>query len=340
MGLLQAQAFRANAAKKFRAVQKGGDATATKAASKVLLAAYEAEITELRKQPNLAKQLEEAITAKVIHHERYEKKTVQEDPPPSSEPRSSEEEEEEESGPPASGNPNSGAPRTTPSEPGSSEEEEEEEEGGRRARRGAAPRMRRRAEAEEEEEEKALLAAFSSGDKTYRRDARHAQVDAVGYRGPLALLKACQKALGTTSIAETFGALQALPEKLAAASKVEAQVSRLAKNDRAARVDALLAKAKAEGKVLNKDARAHLRAEGIAKGTAHLKGMLAVWPAAPTQHPELDAEAAGAPFAAGGRDVLPNEPPAEALVGLNEVEKAEVLKQWKAAVAAGQKARS
>lgn len=322
MSLLQAQAFRGSAAKKFKAAKEGGDATAIKAASKVLLAAYDAEIVELRKQPALGKQLEAAITAKVIHHERYEKKTVETADPPASSaaPMSS---EGAVASAPASSEEASGPPSTARSAPAS------EEVARKTGKKGAAGR--KSAESEDDAEEKALMAAFAEGDRVYRRDARRAQVDAVGYRGPLALLRACQKPLKTTSIAETFGALQALPAKLAASSTVEAQVSRLAKNDRASRVDAMLATARREGKAADPEARKYLRAEGIAKGTAHLKGMLAVWPAMPVTHPEVDAEQAGAPFAAGGRDALPLEPPAEALVGLDEAMKAEVKKQWKEA---------
>lgn len=190
--------------------------------------------------------------AKVVHREKYEKVTTElPDSAAESEPAS--EEEAAASGPPASG-----APMT----------EESAREGGGKMKRAE----------DEGDEEKALVAAFTTADKAYK--AKASGTDAYALRGPVALLGAVQKALGTKGIGETFGALSALPARLASLSTVEKDVAKLKTESRAQRIDAILRAPENRGKVVGKAQRDHLRAEAMKHGSSWLRGHLAVAPVA------------------------------------------------------------
>lgn len=190
--------------------------------------------------------------AKVVHREKYEKVTTElPDSAAESEPAS--EEEAAASGPPASG-----APMT----------EESAREGGGKMKRAE----------DEGDEEKALVAAFTTADKAYK--AKASGTDAYALRGPVALLGAVQKALNTKGIGETFGALSALPARLAALSTVEKDVAKLKTESRAQRIDAILRAPENRGKVGGKSHRDHLRAEAMKHGSSWLRGHLAIAPVA------------------------------------------------------------
>lgn len=169
--------------------------------------------------------------------------------------KSSEEEEEEAS------------PSTAKSE---EEEEEEEERKGKRAKGGES-------EEEEEEEEEAVAKGWTAARRAYRKAA--VGVDAYGLRGPKGLLAACEKALGVRGPSAVLGALAALPKRRKADDALAAQVVQLTTNARKQRVDAIVAKAKDEGRAPSKALRDSLRAAGAKNGTRWLAAHVATLPA-------------------------------------------------------------
>lgn len=194
----------------------------------------------------------DAELAKVVHREKYEK-TVTESPDSGEKSKPASEEAAAASVPPAS------VPPPT---------EESAREGGGKMQRAES----------EDDEEKAIAAAFAAANAKYK--AKAAGTDAYAVRGPVALLAAVQKALGTKGIGETFGALSALPARLAALATVEKDVAKLKTESRAQRIDAILRAPENRGKVGGKSHRDHLRAEAMKHGSAWLKGHLAVAPVA------------------------------------------------------------
>lgn len=252
-----------------------GDKAKEKAARDLaasLTAAYATAIEAAAGEPSLAAKRDALIEAKVIHHEKYEKKTVETEDKPADPPESEEPEE--------------AAPETAPSE------EEEPSSSAGAAAPSKAPKMGKRAESEEEEE-KAIAAGYARAGGSYQRAMAGAGVDAYGaVYGPKALLAACQKALGTSSIRETFGALRQLPEKLKASSELAARVEGLEKSDRKSRVNALVEKAKIEGRTRGKEHRAELRALGMRLGTAELRGVIKML--TPIGRPALEPKEDGA----------------------------------------------
>lgn len=269
-----------------------GDKTKAKAASDLaasLTAAYTATIDAAAGEPSLQKKRDELITAKVIHHERYEKKTVQTDDKPEDAPsgvpgsdEGAASSEGAEAPPTVDSARPSGMPPAKPKE-----------------KKGA-----KKAESEDDEEQ-AIAASYVRATGSYRREMAGKGVDALGVLyGPEALARACMKALGTTSIRETFGALQGLPEKLQANAAIAVDVEALKKRDRAARVESLIVAAKADGVPMPATRIKYLREQGALHGTAHLKGMLA-------QFPRLSTKA-----------LEPNEEGSAAQVGGDEQEKA------------------
>lgn len=303
------------------AVAAPGDKDKAKAARDLaasVTAAYVAAIAAAAGEPSLAAKRDALIEAKVIHHEKYEKKTVETEDKPAD--------------PPASEEPEEAAPETAPSE-------EEEPSSSAAAAKGKAPRMGKKAESEDEEE-KALAAGYARASGSYQRAMAGAGIDAYGaVYGPKALLAACQKALGTTSIRETFGALRGLPEKLAASSELAARVEGLEKNDRKSRVNALVAQAKAEGRTRGKEHRAELRALGMRLGTAELRGVIKMLVPVRTtaqgfhEANEEGAEDGGGQFAAGVSD----EDIKAMTHGMSAEQAAEFTKDFKARLAAQNK---
>lgn len=246
------------------------DKTKAKAASDLaasLTAAYATAIDAAAGEPSLQKKRDELITAKVIHHEKYEKKTVQTDDKPEDAPSGVPGSDEG-----AASSEGAEAPATVDSArpSGMPPAKPKEKKAGKKAE-------------SEDDEEQAIAASYLRATGSYRREMAGKGVDALGVLyGPEALARACMKALGTTSIRETFGALQGLPEKLQANAAIAVDVEALKKRDRAARVESMIEAAKASGVPMRKDQRAYFREQGAIHGTEHLKGLLAIMPRLPT----------------------------------------------------------
>lgn len=264
---LQATAARQVAAKAFKKAKAAAAASPEdKAKAAVFDGAVKALGAALREveaaakgDPALAAQYAEVLEARVIHHERYEKKTVETEPKsePASDVASSE------------GEPEEAAPETAPSKemPPSS------------SKPGAGVRRATKKAESEDEEEKAIAASYARATSSYRREMAGKNVDALGVLyGPEALLAACQKALGTSSVRETFGALAGLREQITASASVAADVEQLKKDKLRDDVNALVEKAKLEGRATTKEHRAQLRRDGMAHGLAWLAGAIKVLP--------------------------------------------------------------
>lgn len=287
---LQAQKALEAAKGNLARAEMGKNAKEIAAAAKLVGDAHEDVINAAAKDPALRAQHRSAIEAKVIHHERYEKRTVQQpdSAPASSAPASSEEEE--------------AMPETSPSKeeppsssvPASEEEEGRKAKGAKKAEKASPPKMRkkseeRRGESEEEEEEKALAACYEAADKAYRKEARARGLDAYSIRGPVALLGAVTKALKTTGVHESFGALEGMPRQRAAHAAVEDRVGKLEADGRKARVKAAIDKARSEGRAISKELGKELQALGEEKGTAWLRGHMATLPKLRTVDKALEA---------------------------------------------------
>jgi hypothetical protein len=298
MSYLVARAALDAAQKMFNKARAGakaapGDKAKAKASADLataLTAAYTATIAAAAGEPSLQAKRDELITAKVIHHEKYEKKTVQTDDKPDDAPASgapgSDEGGESSAGADA-------APATVDSArpSGMPPAKPKEKKGAKKAE-------------SEEDEEQAIAASYTRANGSYRREMAGKNVDALGVLyGPEALARACMKALGTGSIRETFGALATLPEKLQANASIAVDVEALKKRDRAARVEVMIDKAKADGVPVTKERREYLRAQGALHGTAHLRGMIAQYPRLPTKALEPDEEGSTAQLGSAGADV-------------------------------------
>lgn len=293
------------------AVAAPGDKNKAKAARDLaasVTAAYVATIAAAAGEPSLTAKRDALIEAKVIHHEKYEKKTVETedkpvDPPASGVPGSDE-------GGESSAGAEAAPPTVDSACPSGMPPKKDEKKG-----------KAKRAESEEEEE-KAIAASYTRATASYRREMAGKNVDALGVLyGPEALARACMKALGTTSIRETFGALAGLPERLSATDAIAVDVEALKKRDRATRVETMINDAKASGVPMPAERRTYLREQGAKHGTAHLRGMLAQFPRLPV------------------KDVEPNEDGARGQLGGDGAEQEKAIKEAAALMPKSQRAK-
>jgi hypothetical protein len=326
MSYLVARAALEAAQKMFEKARAGakaapGDKAKAKTAGELaasLTAAYTATIDAAAGEPSLQRKRDELITAKVIHHEKYEKKTVQtddkpDDAPASGVPGSAEGGESSAGADAAPATVDSARPSGIPAKP-------KEKKGAKKAE-------------SEEDEEQAIAASYTRATASYRREMAGKGVDAYGTSyGPEALARACMKALGTGSIRETFGALATLPEKISGLEALGAKVNRLDRNDRASRVEALIGKAKADGVPMPAERRKYLREQGALHGTAHLRGMLAQFPRLATKALEPDEEGSAAQLGSAGADV--EKAIAEASALMPKEQRAEFEKTMRASLKA------
>lgn len=279
-------------------------ATAASTLAAALTAAYAATIDAAAGEPSLVAKRDALIEAKVVHKEKYEKTVTESDDKPA--PSSAEVDSEEDAAA-------SAAPATVDSARPSGMPPAKPKE-----KRGA-----KKAESEEDEEN-AIAASYARATGSYRREMAGKNVDALGVLyGPEALARACMKALGTTSIRETFGALAGLPEKLKASDAIVVDVEALKKRDRATRVEVMIEKAKAEGVAMSKEQRAYFRGLGATHGTAHLKGLLAMMPRLPTKALEPNEEGSAAQVGGDEQEKAIKE--ATALMPADQQEKFEKL---------------
>ncbi len=118
---------------------------------------------------------------------------------------------------------------------------------------------------EDEVEEKAIAKAFASG-------------KAGSIYSPSRMLRLARQVTGVKggSVREVFGALEGLGKRLSSADAVKGRVAKLEQQSRAQRVDGMLAKAKAAGKISPPE-MASLRAKGMSD-PKWLKGHLGVLP--------------------------------------------------------------
>lgn len=182
-------------------------------------------------------------SAKVTHYKKLEEKTVESPDKPDDD----------------------APPSTVPSK-------EDEEAMGSKSDMGA--------EGDEDEPDakgtKALMKAYAAGTAALKGTAGAA----LTHYGPRSLLAMAEKALGVQGPQAVIGALSALPERLAAADKLVARVAKLEAKDKTTEVNALVERAKLEGRTQGKEHRAQLRAFGAKHGAAELRGMIAMLPKA------------------------------------------------------------
>lgn len=231
----------------------------SEATAQMVTRAYDDVIEALAKQPSMAKQYREAIEARVIHHEKYEKKTIES---PDKKPA--------ESGPPASGAPVSEAPETQDSEPPAAEEPESKPA---EKQKDKAPKM---AAPKDDEQEKALRSGYASANRRYASALTGLNIDAYGAKfGPEALLSKCMQAFNVGTVGEVFGALAAVPEKREAHTALEQRLAKLEARRTGDDIEAVIATAKAEGRTRGAEDRKELRAFGAEYGLKALKVRIA-----------------------------------------------------------------
>ena len=204
-----------------------------------------------------------------------------------------------------------------------SEEDEESTDGGTGTESTDGSSMSSAASEEDDEEEKAIAKAFS------------AKASGEGLYTPYRLARVVKEATDCKTIKEAFGALAAMGPRLRAAEKTEARVAKLEGESRKSRVDAILAMAKADGRVVGKAHRDSLRADGMKHGAKWLKAHVAVLP---KSHKVLAeggfiprADTAGNPIGAPGSDAQKMDAAATAGMSPADAEKyrAEVAKKLK-----------
>lgn len=131
----------------------------------------------------------------------------------------------------------------------------------------------------EKEEEKVVAKAWVAAQRAYERVVDgHPREQPLLLSSPTFLLRYARKATSQQSIAGVMGALGGLSESIKHNSKVEARMAKLEAANRATKVDAILAKARASGRVVVDAHRSALRAEGIKQGTKWLSGHVATLP--------------------------------------------------------------
>lgn len=132
-----------------------------------------------------------------------------------------------------------------------------------------------------DDEDAKVARGWAAAEKAYAKVA--SGVDAYGVRGPKGLLKMAEKATGTKGAASAISALHSLRTKAANAdaaviqrlASVEAKAIKIEASSRKDRVNAIVAKAKAEGRANSKDLRAELRTYGNERGTRALAKLVA-----------------------------------------------------------------
>jgi ClpP class serine protease len=244
-------------ATKMQAQQAKEKAAVAVTTAQAALAAAKGDAAIERAEAALATALASKIEAakemaKVTHRMKHEEVTV-ETPDSEEKPAASEAPATAKSEPPAA------AVESTDEAPASSEEPVAAAKSGKLEKAAAT-----------------LPKGWATATSAYR--TRAVGVDAYGIHSPAALFQAAAKATGQTTVPGILGALAALPARLAEAEKVGARVAKLEKNDRAQRIDAIIAAAKPTGKIGGKAHREHLRAEGLKNGSVWLRGHLAVAP--------------------------------------------------------------
>lgn len=240
-----------------RATHKRSPSPTTAAA---VTRAYDDLIEAYAAHPNMAAQLAEAVKAKVIHREKYEKVTTE------TPDKDSEQEQVPETGQPGSDEP----PATEDSARGE-RPAMPQPKGPKRASGAAAPPR---------EDEQAVRGAYKEATGKYTRVLRGQGIDAYGAKfGPDALLKACRLAFGVETVGEVFGALASIPEQRAAHADLETRLAKLEGARVTDEIEALVGKAKLEGRTRGTDDRKELRAFGREFGMKALQRRIADRPA-------------------------------------------------------------
>lgn len=235
------------------ATHKRARSAATFAATQ---AAFDDLVTAHVASGNAAKAAE-TVQAKVVHREKYEKVTTE---TPDKEKK-------------AEDSAVSDAPETVDSAAASVPAESSEAP----AKDAKRAKGKEKGEEEPADEEKALVAAFASANRVYK--AKAAGVDAYGVRGPDALLKACLKAFDVTTIGEVFGALASVPEQRAEQADIAKRLAKLENRRAVDDVEAVITKARSEGRTRGSEDRADLRKFAATYGVKALQARIADRPA-------------------------------------------------------------
>lgn len=160
------------------------------------------------------------------------------------------------------------------------EQEPEPEEDSEVSSTGGSEASATGSESEEEEAEEAALAkAYDCAEKAFRKSVEgHPAAQSLALHSPSRLRRLGRQVTGQSSVKGIFGALDGIGQRLAASDKTAARVEKLEQRDRASRVEAMIAKASAEGRLVGKARVEAARADGVRFGTKWLKGHLATLP--------------------------------------------------------------
>ena len=164
------------------------------------------------------------------------------------------------------------------------EEGDEDEEAEDDADEEAMDSSTDKPDAEDDADEKAIAASYQAGTKHLHK-ATGANGTSVDLYSPANLLRVCRELVmwatgkpAPRGVKGLFGALEGLGKTIKATAKLGAKVEKLEQNHRADRVERLLAKGKAAGKVAGKKHAASLRADGMKHGAPWLKAHLEAAP--------------------------------------------------------------
>jgi hypothetical protein len=201
-----------------------------------------------------------------------------------------------------------------------SEEEEEEED----------DRCEEEDEEEDDEESTGASTKSSTEDSTDAEEEEKAFYGAkTGLYNPRRLVRLCRQVTGCNgSIKELFGALDALGVQKKHVAKSSARLEKLEARARAADVDAMIGKAKREGRVTRAQVE-QLRAQGM-KDPKFLKGFLSGLPKlvrtredALVPRQDVDGQPVGSGLSGDQRKMVE-----QATAGMNPKQKAEFLAAW------------
>lgn len=130
---------------------------------------------------------------------------------------------------------------------------------------------------EEEEEEAALAKAYDAAERAFHAELAHAP-QALKLYSPTRMRRLARQVTGQRGVRSVFGALDGVGQKLAQADKLSKRIEKLEARERASAVEALVATACAEGKLLGEKRIAAAKSDGERFGVNWLQGHLATLP--------------------------------------------------------------
>lgn len=129
---------------------------------------------------------------------------------------------------------------------------------------------------EDDEEEAALAKGFAAADRAFRAEVKGSP--GLGMYSPERLRRLCAQVTGAHGVRGVFGGIDGVGQRMESMAKTEARLERLESESRAVKVDRLLERAKAAGKLIGKAHVDDMRAQGMQHGADWLEARVNAMP--------------------------------------------------------------